>query len=245
MTNLQQNAPILSPVVLRRLWFGVPAAVLSGGALLFGLTVLVPLWQSLQRDSTRLQELQDLQQQVNLMRQQVRADELEKDRLLSQRDRLYTLIIGSGDVSTLLATLDREAKASGIRLDKYDPQAGAAASPASAPGQRPAQAPAPGASAAMVSPVLPNLTSKVVFISANGGYVQLLGFLRRLESLNVLVIQSNLALEAPPPSTDKTKPPSSAMTMKLGLSLYNKPSDKSQVSPVTSLQPGTNRTNGT
>lgn len=252
MTNLQQNAPILSPAVLRRLWFGLPAALLSGGALLFGLAVLVPLWQSMQRDSTRLQDLQDLQQQVNLMRQQVRADELENDKMLSQRERLYSLIIGSDDVSTLMATLDREAKASGIRLDQYDPQASAAAAPAvaAAPGQRPAPAPAqaaaqPGAPASLASPALPNLTSKGVLISASGGYVQLLAFLRRLEALNVLVIQSNLALEAPQPSTDKNKPASSVMTMKLGLSLYSKSPDTSPASSVTSRPPGSNRANGT
>ena len=249
MTNLQQNAPVLSPVVLRRLWFGLPAAVLAGGALLLGVAALVPLWQTMQHESTRLQELQDLQQQVNLMRQQMRAEELNKDKLLAQRERLYALITGVGDLSTMVATLDREAKASGIRLDTYDPEvAPAAAAPATAakPGQPQAQP--PGQPAAPATPAVAtgaDLPSSDVLISARGSFEQLLAFLRRLEALNILVIQNNLSLEAPKPSSDKSKPKDPAMTMKLGLKLYSKPPEN-QASASRSTGPASaNRTNGT
>ena len=61
-----------------------------------------------------------------------------------------------------------------------------------------------------------------MLISARGGYGQLLTFLRRLEALNVLVIQSNLGLEAAQSSSDKKNPSEALVTMKLGLSLYSK-----------------------
>jgi len=232
MTNLQQSAPILSPVVLKRLWFGAPAAILAGAGVLVGFIALVPLWQTMQSQSSRLQELQSIQDQVNLMRQQLRSQEINQEKLLGQRERLYTLIAGSGDVSTLIATLDREASSSGVRLDNYEPQVPVAAAPsaaAPAAGQSKAQAPAAAASSDLQKA---GLQSTGMLISARGGYGQLLNFLRRLEALNVLVIQSNLGLEGVQSSTGKKNPSEALVTMKLGLSLYSK-------SPTEATQPQT------
>ena len=113
MTNLQQGAPVLSAQSLRRLWFGAPAAALGLVSLAVAAAVLAPMWQALQKDTTRLRELEDLQMQVSLMRQQLRAQDIQEEKALQQRERLFQMIAGSGDVSTLLAVLDREAKASG------------------------------------------------------------------------------------------------------------------------------------
>ena len=223
MTNLQQNAPLLSPTVLRRLWFGIPALVLAGGGVLFALAVLVPLWQTMQKDAARLQELQDLQTQVDMMRLQVNSLERNKEKLMAQRARLFTLVAGSGDVSTLLATLDREAKASGIRIESYDPQGSAAPAAPAAPA-KPAngQAPPPAAPAGNGLDAV-GLTSSGMLIKTQGNYLQQLAFLRRLEALNLLVIQNNLKLEASQSNGDKNKPAQQMVTMNLGLSLYGKP----------------------
>ena len=222
MTNLQANSTRLSPQKLRLLWFGLPAAALSLLTLLLGAVVLAPLWSRLQADSQRLAELQDLQGQVGLMRQQMASQEKQEQRSLAQKDRLVNLIIGSGDGSTFLAMLDREAKAAGVQLDFYQPQAAAAPAAASAP-------PAPGTPAAKEAQPDPleaeGLQRSGMQILAKASYPQLLKLLERVEELTVLVEQSGLKLELKEPvSTDPklpvTVPP---VTMSISFSLYGRP----------------------
>lgn len=236
MTNLQQGAPILSAQSLRRLWLITPAAALAVVALALGAAVLTPLWQTLQRDNTRLRELEDLQMQVALMRQQLRAQDLQQEKALLQRDRLLQMIAGSGDVSTLLAVLDREAKAAGVQLDLYEPQGGGPPPP-------PAQGAPPAAANQAQPPANPlemaGLQTQGMLISLRGAYPRLLSFLQRLELLNLLVIQSDLRLEAPPPSTDPKKPASGDVTMKLSLRVYGKPGGgEGQASAPAPATPG-------
>lgn len=222
MTNLQANSTRLSPQKLRLLWFGLPAVAISLLALLLGAVVLAPLWSRLQADSQRLAELQDLQGQVGLMRQQLASQEKLEQRSLAQKDRLVNLIIGSGDGSTFLAMLDREAKAAGVQLDFYQPQAAAAPAAASAP-------PAPGTPAAKEAQPDPleaeGLQRSGMQILAKASYPQLLKLLERVEELTVLVEQSGLKLELKEPvSTDPklpvTVPP---VTMSISFSLYGRP----------------------
>lgn len=236
MTNLQQGAPILSAQSLRRLWLITPAAALAVVALALGAAVLTPLWQTLQRDNTRLRELEDLQMQVSLMRQQLRAQDLQQEKALLQRDRLLQMIAGSGDVSTLLAVLDREAKAAGVQLDLYEPQGGGPPPP-------PAQGAPPAAANQAQPPANPlemaGLQTQGMLISLRGAYPRLLSFLQRLELLNLLVIQSDLRLEAPPPSADPKKPASGDVTMKLSLRVYGKPGGgEGQASAPAPATPG-------
>ena len=229
MTNLQQGAPLLSAQGLRRLWFGAPAAALGVLSLLLAAAVLLPLWQTLQRDSRRVRELEDLRVQVSLVRQQLRAQDMQQEKALQQREKLLRMIAGSGDVSTLLAVLDREAKEAGVRLDLYEPQTGAPPPPAQA-------APSGGGNPNQPPPPNPletaGLQPQGMLISLRGPYPNLLNFLRRLESLNLLVIQSDLKLEAPPASTDPKKPAAQEVSMKLSLRVYGKPgSGEAQASP--------------
>lgn len=230
MTNLQQNAPTLSPRKVQLIWFGVPVVGLSLVSLLFAIAVLMPLWQTLQRDSQRLRELEALQAEVSLMRQQLRAQDIQEERALQQKDKLFRLIAGSGDLSTMLAVLDREAKASGVRLQLFEPQ--------TAPPPKPAQPANPPAGdkppAAATNPLeQAGLQPQTMLISVRGTYPQLLSFLQRLEALSVLVIQSNLQLESaaatgtpetplPTPAAASANKPAE-ITMKLSLTLYGQP----------------------
>jgi type IV pilus assembly protein PilO len=221
MTNLQTNSSRLSPQRLRLLWFGLPAAAISLLALLLGALVLLPLWSALQADSKRLQELQDVQDQVVLMRQQIVSQDIIEQRSLAQKDKLVNLIIGSGDSTTFLAALDREAKTAGVQLDLYQPQA--APAPAGAP------APAPGTPAAKNARPDPleaeGLQRVAMQILAKGSYPKLLALLERIEELNVLVEQNGLKLEITDaantdPKRPKTVPP---VSMTIGFSLYGRP----------------------
>ena len=208
MTNLQDNSTRLSPRNLRRLWFGLPAAAIVLLAMLLGFAVLAPLWSALQADSKRLRELQDLQDQVVLMRQQMASQDMLEERALAQKDKLVDLIIGSGDVSTFLAMLDREAKATGVQLDLYQPQA-----------------PTPPAKEAQPDPMeAEGLQRTGMQILAKAPYPKLLNLLERIEALNVLVEQSGLKLELRDPASSDPKlaaivPP---VTMTIGFSLYGR-----------------------
>ena len=188
----------------------------------------MPLWSTLQADSKRLGELQDLQDQVGLMRLQLVSQDKLEVRSLAQKDRLVNLIIGSGDVSTFLAMLDREAKAAGVQLDLYQPQAAAAVPRPPAPGS-PIATPAPGRPAATEAQPDPleaeGLQRNGMQILAKGAYPQLLKLLERLEELSVLVEQSGLKLDLKDPvSTDPKRPaPVPSVTMTIGFSLYGRP----------------------
>ena len=223
MTNLQDNSTRLSPQKLRLLWFGLPAGAIVLLAVLLGVAVLAPLWSALQADSKRLRELQDLQDQVVLMRQQMASQDMLEERSLAQKDKLVDLIIGSGDVSTFLAMLDREAKAAGVQLDLYQPQAPTA--PASAAPAAPAAPGTPAAKEAQPDPMeAEGLQRTGMQILAKGSYPRLLNLLERIEALSVLVEQSGLKLELRDPASSDPKlaaivPP---VTMTIGFSLYGR-----------------------
>jgi len=226
MTNLQDNSTRLSPQKLRLLWFGLPAGAISAVALLLAAAVLAPLWSALEADSKRLRELQDLQDQVVIYRQQIASQSQQEERALAQKDKLVELIIGSGDISTFLAMLDREAKAAGVQLDLYQPQA--AAAPAGAPGAPAAPPPAPGAPAAAAQPdpmEAEGLQRSGMQILAKAPYTKLQQFLHRIEELNVLVEQSGLKLELKDPVSTDLKQPVVVppVTLSILFSLYSRP----------------------
>ncbi|MFM7392832.1 MAG: hypothetical protein ACKO22_00360, partial [Cyanobium sp.] len=202
MTNLQQGAPRISAQQLRRLWFWAPVA--AGGlvvALLAG-TLLIPQWLSFREDAERLRQLQALREEVTLLRSQLKTLDQNEEKGEAQKARLVELVTGRGDAGTFLAMLDREARAAGVQLDLFEPQAVAPAPPPPTPrpnamatpavpdGGQPlpgATAPAPATPAAPSAPGAPieieGLQRRTVLMSARGSYPALLAFLRRVEDL--------------------------------------------------------------
>lgn len=232
MTNLQQGSSRLPVSTLRLIWLILPAAILGGLGLLVVLAGLLPLWATLQRDSQRLQELEQLRDQVTLMRGQLVTTQENTEAAMVSKAKIERLITGNGDLSTFVAILDREAEASGVQLTLFEPtqaaptpgaQPGAAAPAAPAP-----SAPAPGAPAAPAPPADPlalqGLTQRTLLVSARGSFPSLLAFLRRLEALNVLVMQSDLNLTLTETGATDGRPlnPSPEVVMKLTLGLYSR-----------------------
>ena len=225
MTNLQQGSSRLPVATLRLIWLTLPAAVLGGLGLLVVMAGLLPLWAALQRDSQRLQELGQLRDQVTLMRGQLVATRENTETAMASKAKIERLITGYSDLSTFLATLDREADASDVQLTLFEPTQ-AAATPGTAPGAAaaaPAAAPAPGA-AAPDPLALEGLTLRTLLVSARGSFPALLAFLRRLEALHVLVVQSDLNLTLPEAAASEggTPKPSNEVVMKLTLGLYSR-----------------------
>lgn len=253
MTNLQQGGSRVSGALLRRLWLGLPIA--AGGLLALLLTafVLVPEWLSLRNDTKRLNELEELQRDTTLMRAQLRATEVSAEKAEAQQARLFEIVSGNGDLSTFMAMVDREAGLAGVQLDLFEPQSGGVAAPAQAGAPaKPAPAGAPAAPAAPGAPAaagaapsgieIPGLRRQSILITARGPFPALLDFLRRLERLNVLVVQTDLRLVVEESKATPGVAPTQTPVLKVLLSLYERPAPAAPAAgaapPAAAARPG-------
>jgi type IV pilus assembly protein PilO len=240
MTNLQrareQRDAGLSAAVLRRLWFWSP---IVAGALMAAVVLAsfaVPRWLEIGTDQERLRELEQKQQEALLLQVQTKKALEDRRKAEQQRQTLFQLVSGSGDPATFLATLDLEARRTGVRLQLYEPTTPAPPPPVT-PGAPPVAAGAPppkvGPDGKPLPPPPPEpieqagLLRREVLLSARGTYSQLLAFLRRLELLDVLVEQRNLALavsgdlaDGTPVNKQELEPPVPEVEVKLSLAFY-------------------------
>ena len=223
MTNFQGDAP---PRLTRE------QVLLWGPALLGGLLaaaaaglLLWPVLRQLQADRQQLLDLQEQTTRLPLLRQQLEQVRSNLEQARQRQRRILSLIAGSGAIQTFMAQLGQEAARSGVQLDGYEPVTAPAAAAAPPPAPPSAAPPPPGkAPAAPVSdPLLaPGLQKTSLLITARGSGPQLQQFLRRLERLSLLVVQSDLNLKHDPPEAQAGKTAAPALTtLRLNLSLYS------------------------
>lgn len=193
------------------LW--LPAVLGGFAALLLALGLVWPAWQRLQVAQQELEQLEEQRRRLPLLRAQLEKLGRDQEQAEQQRNAILGLIAGSGEISTFLAQLSDEAQATGVQLDGYEPVTIAASEPSKG---KQAKTPPPPA-----DPLLaPGLQKTSVLLTARGNGPQLLAFLRRLESLSLLVVQSDLQLSH---ETSKEKGGSAPPTsLKLQLSLYSR-----------------------
>ncbi len=273
MTNLQQGAPPRSLILRNGLLIGLPVAA---GALVAGLVALLGVfqpWDQVRRNQLQLDELRGMSERLPLLRAQ-RVRQLDQVKKVDgQRSSLLKLIAGSGQISTFLAQLNREATATGVQLDVFEPVAAPTAASAPAGGQpaaggKPAPAPAPGGGKDKDDAPPPDpleadgLTRTTLLLSARGRYPNLLVFMRRLERLSLLVAQSDLNLDLEP-VTAQAQPVANRsgmlpqrvpqVVLKLNLALYGegpaaspgaRPTKVAQASPPAATPPAANSTAG-
>jgi type IV pilus assembly protein PilO len=248
MTNFQGGTP--ARVTREQILLWTPVALGGVVALAAAVLMLLPAVQQLSRKQQELTDLKEQEARVPLLRQQLTQQQETLEEAQQREKQILQLIAGSGDISTFMAQLSREARSSGVQLDSYEPVT-ATAAPATTPpaGQTPPAAPNPpqpaaaaGAAAAVDPLVAPGLQKTSVLITAKGSGPQLQDFLRRLERLSLLVAQSDLSLkteEAQATEAGKTAV-SGLTTLKLTLSVYSKAS-AANASPaaVAPSQPAT------
>lgn len=192
MTNLQGR----SSARIRREWclLGVPVA--AGALLSLGVVagVLWPSWQQLQLAQQELDQLEEQRQRLPLLRAQLLklSDNVQEAEARSRQ--ILGLIAGSGEISTFMAQLSAEAQRSGVVLDGYEPITTSAPEAEAAPAKpKPAKGEPPPPPP---DPLLaPGLQKTSLLLTARGTGPQLLDFLRRLEQLSLLVVQSDLSLK--------------------------------------------------
>jgi type IV pilus assembly protein PilO len=236
MTNFQGGTP--ARVTREQILLWTPVALGGVVALAAAVLMLLPAVQQLSRKQQELTDLKEQEARVPLLRQQLTQQQETLEEAQQREKQILQLIAGSGDISTFMAQLSREARSSGVQLDSYEPVT-APAAPATTPpaGQTPPAAPNPpqpaaaaGAAAAVAAAVdplvAPGLQKTSVLITAKGSGPQLQDFLRRLERLSLLVAQSDLSLKTEvAQATEGGKAAVSGLTtLKLTLSVYSKAS---------------------
>ena len=226
MTNFQggvsrrvtrEQVLLWSPVLL-----GSVLSIAVGGLWLW------PALQQLQRNQQQLSDLQDQAARLPLLRQQLVKQKENLEQAQQKQRQILQLIAGSGDISTFMNQLGQEARKSGVQLDSYEPVTTAVAQePAAKPaGNPPEGKPAPNQPPPPPpDPLLaPGLQKTTLLITAQGTGTQIQDFLRRLERLSLLVVQSDLSLQVAVPAqgAQPSTKPSGLTSLKLSLSLYSK-----------------------
>lgn len=214
MTNF--NGASSGPITRERVLLWGPALLGGSLAAVTGALLLLPLWQGLQQQEQQLQDLQAQQQRLPLLRRQLLVTMERRHQAEQRQRRILELIQGSGDLRTFLGQLSRDAQASGVQLEGYEPLRGGASTPAAGTaGADPLQA--------------LGLRKTSLLLRARGTGPELQVFLRRLESLGPLVLQSHLSLKLDQPEpTSRGKPavpPSPGALLSLNLAFYGPRSD--------------------
>ena len=184
---------------LRREQVLLGAPVLLGVLLAAGLggVAVLPRWQQLQADQQELLVLEEQRERLPLLRRQLDSLEQQRQQADRRNAEILGLIAGSGELATFLAQLSEQAAQSGVQLDGYE-RVHAVAPPLSKSKNKKAEDQAPR------YPLLaPGLKKTAVLLTARGSGPQLLDFLRRLERLSLLVVQSDLSLKSGSSSKDK------------------------------------------
>ena len=229
MTNFQAAPPARVSRELILLW--TPVALGGVVAIAAAALLLVPAVQQLTSNQQELADLKEQEARIPLLRQQLTQQQEALEEAQQGEKQILQLIAGSGDISTFMAQLSREARSSGVQLDSYEPVAAPVTTPPA--GQKPPAASAtpnpqqPQPAAAPGDPlVAPGLQKTSVLITAKGSGPQLQDFLRRLERLSLLVAQSDLSLKTEvAQATEAGKTAVSGLTtLKLTLSVYSKAS---------------------
>ena len=207
--------------------------VLLGAPVLLGLVltaalggwVVWPRWQQLQVSQQELLVLEEQQKRLPFLRRQLDSLEQQWEEADRRNAQILGLIAGSGDLATFLAQLSEQAAQTGVVLDSYEPIQAVAPPTAKnkTKGQKTeAQPPS--------DPLLaPGMQKTSVLLTARGSGPQLLDFLRRLERLSLLVVQSDLSLQSGASSRDTDGRLVSAPTeLRLRLGLYSREQSPSQ-----------------
>ena len=231
-----------SNLLVARLLLWVPAGI---GALL-ALAVLalgsIPLYSQLALQGRQVEEKQAQEERLPQLRSELLQLSTQQQQAERQQQQLISLIAGSGELGTFMAQADREARRHGVQLQLYEPTAAlAGAAPEQVDGlkgqakgtrkdlEKQAKADQEASAAAKADPMQrAGLQSTKLLLSAKGRYPNLLAFLRALEALSLLVVQSNLNLSEgkPDPAAtggqqSQTGQATAPIELKLAVALYN------------------------
>ncbi|QEY32807.1 hypothetical protein EVJ50_11765 [Synechococcus sp. RSCCF101] len=238
MTNLQSPPSQLSRIITPGR-FGVAAPIVLG-LLLAGAVLsleLLPQWAEMARRGDRLRELKQMERDLPNVEREVLLSREQLEQAREQQGLLLDVIAGSGDIRTFLAQLSAEAARTGVTLAFFEPLAGEEPAPEPEPGrsEAPDDAPPPSREKDPLAPQ--GYERRTVLLRAWADAPALLRFMRAMERLSLLVVQSDLMLEAlsVDEANQRIGAELSGMTeLKLLLSFY----DRAPSEPEGQTQPG-------
>jgi len=213
VTNFQAdiNRPTAAWLTPERAVVVVP--ILAGLALAAALAtaVITPQMVQLRERRSVVDVMEQKSDDLPGLAQTLAQRRLEQAEVMAQQRRLLALIAGTAELDTLLAQLNDLANQHQVVVTSTEPGAVERAPVPVAP----TDAPAAGAEdLAVADPLLQQgLEKRSARIQVEGPFVQVLAFLRSLESLEVFVVTDDLSVVAAPSSEDE------AMRVRLGLTL--------------------------
>jgi len=186
----------------------VLAGVVGAGLLLlFGLS---PLLVQVQQRKGAVEEMQTKQNDLPLLKLRL-VRLLEKQRAAqAQQERLFQLVAGTDALNTWLTQVNRFATQQGLAIVSVEPQPIERYRPPAPPPQAGGSATLPDTNTPPPPPVDPLLAANIEKHSAlfivQGPFPRLVRFLQLLEQLQVIVLASDVELEAVTPATTSTAP---------------------------------------
>lgn len=234
MTNLQASAAN-SVLTRERLLVGLPIVV-SGLVLIgLGIGVIAPALGRIDELNNEVVALQAKKQRLPGLRNQLRQSQQEQQTLFNQQSMLVELIAGQDRIATFLALLEQAADATGVTIDRYEPQSPPKPTVPSQSG-RPSRSKSKSKSKKTTPPADPmkalGYRRTFVSVGVSGGYGALQSFLQRMEALEVVVEAADLELTS---STDATS--GNALTeLALRLSFFDRQSEPATTTPP--VKPG-------
>jgi len=186
----------------------VLAGVVGAGLLLlFGLS---PLLVQVQQRKGAVEEMQTKQNDLPLLKLRL-VRLLEKQRAAqAQQERLFQLVAGTDALNTWLTQVNRFATQQGLAIVSVEPEPIERYRPPAPPPQAGGSATLPDTNTPPPPPVDPLLAANIEKHSAlfivQGPFPRLVRFLQLLEQLQVIVLASDVELEAVTPATTSTAP---------------------------------------
>lgn len=216
MTNLQSpqaNKIRLTPSQVL-LWG--PMVLSCFVSILISWAIVYPALSAYLRDREQLNILKEQQARLPMLRSQSVKQQDLLDRQKTLNHQIVSLIAGSGDISTFLSQLNVEADRSGVRLDGYEPLS-TLPEDLNVNKQKETN-PQKNKESVVNDPLLaPGLEKIEILLKAQGDGRKILDFLRRLEALSLLVVQSDLSVKVSSNASSKSKVEAPELSLRLGL----------------------------
>lgn len=225
MTNFQADAtaPRLRWLTPERAVLVLPIAAGLVIALLLAFLAVTPLLVRLQGQREQVEELRRLRDGLPLLRQQLEAESARLEQAQQQQESLLELVAGTRELDTWLALLNDLADRVGVTISRAEPGEVQTYQPPPPPVEGQDIAPPPAAGGEGAAPKDPllreGLERRSAQLGVSGSFAGLLRFMRALESLQVFVEISDLALLVQQISAEEERGAAAAPRLDLSLTL--------------------------
>ena len=234
MTNLRASSSV-SWLTRERVLVGLPIVISGLVVAGLGIFAIIPAMVRIDELQTEVVDLQGKQQNLPNLRQQLRKAERDQQTLLDQQSLLVDLIAGQDRIATFLALLEQEATATGVTIDRFEPQQPPPPSPSPQPERRSQRAKAKKVEPPKDPMMALGYRQTAVALGVRGDYQALQSFLQRMESLEVVVEASDLELNGV--SSDAQQGPSET-ELSLRLSFFDRRPEASPSLEPSPVKPG-------